>query len=175
MLGVEHPAPGQRTLPTFHQPGIKPPGRASRAEGGIGDDSFEPTGSALIVCASTPLDLCQFLKEINCTVYEAHSCREALFFLCRARVSVILCDSSLRDGNWKDILAYIAPLPSAPRLIVSCCLADDSLGSEVLNLGGYDVLAQPFARDEVIFVVSSALRQWSDEYSRPALARRAAC
>jgi DNA-binding response OmpR family regulator len=40
-----------------------------------------------------------------------------------------------------------------PTLIVTSRLADDELWAEVLNLGAYDVLAQPFDPDEVYRVV----------------------
>jgi hypothetical protein len=48
-----------------------------------------------------------------------------------------------------------------PNLIVSSRLADDRLWAEVLNLGGYDVLARPFNRVEVIRVVQAAWRAWN--------------
>jgi hypothetical protein len=43
-----------------------------------------------------------------------------------------------------------------PRLIVTAPLADEHLWAEVLNLDGFDVLAQPFRPDEVKRVIESA-------------------
>jgi len=47
-------------------------------------------------------------------------------------------------------------------LVVTSKFPDESLWAEVLNLGGYDVLAQPFDREEVTRVVRSAVRSSSD-------------
>ena len=44
-------------------------------------------------------------------------------------------------------------------MIVSSRLADDCLWAEVLNLGGYDLLAKPFAAAEVSRVVKMAARR----------------
>ena len=51
----------------------------------------------------------------------------------------------------------------APNVIVTAAISDEALWAEVLNLGGYDVLAQPFDSIEVSRVVSSAWRRWNDE------------
>lgn len=48
-------------------------------------------------------------------------------------------------------------------LLVASRHATDTLWAEVLNLGGFDVLALPFDRDELERAVLSALR-----HSRPA-------
>jgi hypothetical protein len=48
-------------------------------------------------------------------------------------------------------------------LIVTAKLADDRLWAEVLNLGGFDVLAQPFYRGEVTRAVGHACRSWNRE------------
>ena len=54
----------------------------------------------------------------------------------------------------------------APVLIVTSKVADEYLWSEVLNLGGYDVLAQPLDRDEVTRVARSAITATSREDRR---------
>jgi DNA-binding response OmpR family regulator len=135
----------------------------------------EKTNRILLVFAKAPLDVHEMLQEMDVTVYQAHSCRDAQRFLRLDRVPVILCDAALPDGGWKDILTCIAPLPSAPKLIVSSRLADEHLWAEVLNLGGFDVLAQPFVREEVVTAVSAATRQWSGGRLLERRAFRAAC
>ena len=52
---------------------------------------------------------------------------------------------------------------AAPPVIVTARLADDYLWAEVLNEGGFDVLAQPFDREEVIRVISAATRRSHNE------------
>jgi hypothetical protein len=65
---------------------------------------------------------------------------------------VVICERSLPDGDWKDLLG------KTPRLIVTSDAADEALWAEVLNLGGNDVLAQPFDEQEVRRVVAMAGR-----------------
>jgi Protein of unknown function (DUF2934) len=54
-------------------------------------------------------------------------------------------------------------MENPPPLIVADCLADERLWAEVLNLGGYDLLAKPFDANGVLQVVSAACRRWEDE------------
>jgi DNA-binding NtrC family response regulator len=85
----------------------------------------------------------------------------AIFILKQQVVPVLVCESDLESGSWKDLLGRFAELGQAPQLIVTSRLADDSLWAEALNLGAYDVLAQPFDAEEVSRVVHSAWRQWT--------------
>ena len=86
-------------------------------------------------------------------VYPAQSVNEAVGHLSSRHIPVVNCESSLPDGNWKLLLE------SAPNLIVTARGADEALWAEVLNQGGYDVLAQPFDKGEVTRVVASASRR----------------
>jgi DNA-binding response OmpR family regulator len=64
----------------------------------------------------------------------------------------------VRDsGNWQELLEETQAAQSL-TLVVSRH-ADERLWSEVLNLGGFDVLALPFDREELRRALSSALRQ----------------
>lgn len=99
---------------------------------------------------------------------EARNYREALAALCRDRMSVIICERHLPDGDWKDVLGLIAPLADPPCLIVTDADAEDGFWAEVLNLGGYDVLMQPLSNEEVTRVVELACEQWEREYEATA-------
>jgi DNA-binding NtrC family response regulator len=96
--------------------------------------------------------LAGMLRAGNCTIRTANSFREARGKLASDGNPVVICESSLPDGDWKDLL------DKTPRLIVTSPAANEALWAEVLNLGGYDVLAQPFDEQEVRRVVSSAGR-----------------
>jgi hypothetical protein len=108
----------------------------------------------LLVCATAEAGdtLTGILRKDRWAVQPAQSAEEALDHLSRHTIPVVICESSLPDGDWKDLLS------KAPRLIVTARNADDALWAEVLNLGGYDVLAQPFDEGEVSRVVASAGR-----------------
>ena len=74
-------------------------------------------------------------------------------------VSVMVCESVLEDGTWKDILEHNQSGSYAPPLIVTSRLADEYLWAEVLNLGGYDVLPKPFNDREVRHVLQTVSLQ----------------
>jgi DNA-binding response OmpR family regulator len=56
------------------------------------------------------------------------------------------------------MLESMAGLNEPPALIVASRLADDHLWLEVLNAGGYDVLARPFDRQEANRTIALAHR-----------------
>jgi len=93
----------------------------------------------------------------------ARTCRGAKALLHRGSVSAILCAHDLPDGTWRDILNLSATSTQSPPVIVTSRLADDRLWAEVLNLGGYDVLAKPFHEQEVRHVLTSAANQISGQ------------
>jgi DNA-binding response OmpR family regulator len=96
------------------------------------------------------------LYELPWRITAATTCVEAKARLNRLRVSIILCERDLPDGSWKDLLSCISDAAERPLLIVTSRFADEYLWAEVLNLGGYDVLAKPFRDQEVRHVLASA-------------------
>jgi DNA-binding NtrC family response regulator len=96
---------------------------------------------------------------------------EARSLLNRSFIGAVICESSFPDGNgWTDLLAVIQDLIEPPPLIVADRLADERLWAEVLNLGGYDLLAKPFQAREVLDSVSTACR-WRENRDRAIAAR----
>lgn len=69
---------------------------------------------------------------------------------------VVLTESALPDGTWLDVLALARQGGSDCEVIVTRAVLDGRFWAEVLNLGGYDMLAQPFAESEVRRVLSNA-------------------
>lgn len=97
-------------------------------------------------------------RDLGWRLFEARDRRRAMQYLQRNPVHVVLAESDLPDWNWKKVLTDIRRLTPPPQLIVTSRTADDYLWAEVLNVGGYDVLPQPFARDEVERVIAAAHR-----------------
>jgi len=86
----------------------------------------------------------------------------ALAFLRDKAVPVVITEQNLPRGNWKNLFAAIQHLPRAPLLIVTARLADEHLWAEVLNLGGHDVLSQPFQVRELLWVLGTVWRLAED-------------
>jgi len=92
----------------------------------------------------------------DCELYRASGLHDALPSVRRFHPWVVVCDQNLADGDWRDVLRDLETEQRTPPLIVSSRLADERLWAEVLNLGGYDLLANPFAATEVRRVVQMA-------------------
>jgi DNA-binding response OmpR family regulator len=105
----------------------------------------------------------RILRPISWDVLEAGCCDTAFHLLSAAPVAAVIADDTLPDGDWRHVLAHTLSRSHPAKLIVASRLADESLWAEVLNLGGYDLLAKPFDADEVRRVVS---------LTRPPQARR---
>ena len=93
-------------------------------------------------------------------ICEAASYSEAVRILDNRCIAVTICDTEIEDGNWQVLLADLQGRANPPNIIVSSRLADERLWAEVLNLGGYDVLVQPFDRGEVLRVARMAWIAW---------------
>lgn len=112
------------------------------------------------------LSLQQIFSGSNWILRGTRTCGEALALLRESRVSVIICESDLPNGDWKNMLEELAQAAAAPHLIVTSRLADQYLWAEVLNLGGYDVLEKPFDAQEVRRIVTLAQRHWENHRKR---------
>jgi DNA-binding response OmpR family regulator len=110
-----------------------------------------------------------FLRDIfheaQWTLHEVPCFREALLLMRRRPVDLIITERDLEDGSWRDLLEGLKALPGCPPLIVTSRLADEYLWAEVLNEGGFDVLAQPFDREEVVRVISAATRRMQNQFA----------
>jgi CheY-like chemotaxis protein len=132
-----------------------------------GDRSFKrpPRLSGLAITASVE-DL-SFLesrfKEAHWKLCMAGTYRQAMAELSQKRLPVVLSDCQLPDGNWKDVLSRLALMLERPRLIVFSRHANDRLWAEVLNSGGFDLLATPFREEELVFAIGSAWLNWESE------------
>ena len=102
----------------------------------------------------------------------APSRQEALGAIRDGRIAVVISETDLPEGNWKDVLSQLDGVAHPPLLIVASRHADNRLWAEVLNLGGYDVLAKPFDGTEVVRVIRLACQQWQRDLGRK-VSRRA--
>jgi DNA-binding response OmpR family regulator len=117
----------------------------------------------------TRLSLRGIFDHPNWLLHEVSTCRQALAYIRENNGAVVICERDLPDGDWKLMLSTFDSLPVQPNLIVTSRLADEGLWAEVLNLGGYDVLAQPFEMQEVfreVFLAWHAQKRRAQESAR---------
>jgi DNA-binding response OmpR family regulator len=133
-------------------------------------NSGEMPVSALLVgeFADERLLLREIFRNCGWRLFEASDRRRALQALERNPVRVVITETSLPSGDWRKVLRDLRKLPVPPQLVVTSRLADDHLWAEVLNIGGFDVLARPLDRDEVERVVASASRHFETRHLREA-------
>jgi DNA-binding NtrC family response regulator len=86
----------------------------------------------------------------------------------QGRTSIVVCEYDLSPGSWKELLEFVECLPAPPPLIITSRVADERMWAEVLNLGGYDVLARPLNSEEVIRTITSAWSLWQHRFRIPA-------
>jgi DNA-binding response OmpR family regulator len=102
----------------------------------------------------------QVFRKFGWKLFEARDRRKAMECLDRNRVHVVIAESDLPNWNWRRVLSDLRGRAKPPQLVVTSRQADESLWSEVLNVGGYDVMAQPLDSHEVERVISSAHRHY---------------
>ena len=88
------------------------------------------------------------------TVVHASSLKDAVSRLSAAHFGVVLTEAELDDGNWLDLLELTRR--SGTELVVTDAWADAQFWAMAINMGAYDMLAQPFHGTEVRRVLASA-------------------
>lgn len=86
---------------------------------------------------------------------------EGCLRLSEGRYDAVLTEAGLPDGDWKDLLNFAMHLGVSAPIVVTYRFADENLWAEVLNLGCYDMLAQPFDAREVERILSLACTRTS--------------
>ena len=85
----------------------------------------------------------------------ASNVKEAVKLATERSFDAIMCDSSLSDTTWQDLLLTLERFKKSPRVVVTSSAPDRELWAEALNLGAYDVLSKPFCTQEVLWVFGS--------------------
>ena len=98
-------------------------------------------------------------RQSNWELVPAGSLEEALHAMRRDQTPVVLCDTELPDGSWRDLAAAVAVWTHPPRLLVMAEAPGDQLWAEVLQ-AGYDLLLKPLNPQEVFPVLGFAWRSW---------------
>ena len=76
---------------------------------------------------------------------------------------VLLTEAALPDGSWLDALHLARECPHDLQVIVTDPHADARLWAEALNLGAYDLIAQPFYAPEVRRILYNACSRQSGQ------------
>lgn len=111
---------------------------------------------ALLPSSEDQVSLRKIFRHSNWNLHFVETLGQARALIDELAPSVVISDCLLPDGRWNDLLRDLQRQAVEPPLIVASRLADERLWAEVLNLGGYDVLAMSFQAQEVLRSVSLA-------------------
>ena len=106
-------------------------------------------------------------RYFNWSMRQLQTCQQALVFLRQNPLPLVISWCEMPDGNWKDLLHQLPLLTKPPLLAVSYQPTGRCFWSEVISLGGYDILVKPFGASDVFRLVSLAWENWKDRSARP--------
>lgn len=97
------------------------------------------------------------LKGVGIEVNYANSFLDGILHQVPSAVSVIICDAECVD--WRTALKAFSAVDGKPAVIFLSRGADDSLWSEMLSGGAFDLLPKSCGPDELRRVVCAAFKQ----------------
>ena len=100
----------------------------------------------------------------------AASLEEAVHALHQVTAPIVLCDRELDERPWQQTLRILTRARRRTCVIVLSNGGGPKLCSEVARLGGFDLLARPFERDQVYATLMCAYAQYRVGW--PVLSRR---
>lgn len=115
--------------------------------------------SRILYISGRPEDarsLSEMLQPLPLVLDHAESLQDARLQLQSKDYDVVLTEAALPDGKWLDVLHLVRETPGEPQVIVTDQQADNRFWAEALNLGAYDLLAQPFYQPEVQRILYNA-------------------
>lgn len=110
-----------------------------------------------------PMDRCRSLipklQRPETRILTVDNCRGAQRLLANdPGIELIVTSLSLDDGNWCDVVRLVVDQGHKAEIIVSSPVASETLWSEIIWRGAYDLLLEPYDREEVARVVDGAFR-----------------
>jgi DNA-binding NtrC family response regulator len=107
-------------------------------------------------CHADASRLSQMLRGLPMGMEYVECLQQARAKLQQREYDVILTEAVLPDGNWLDTMHLARATPGDMQVVVTDRQADGRFWSEVLNLGAYDLLPQPFYEPEVRRILYNA-------------------
>lgn len=153
------------------------PLRGMKRRSSLGPPHSDTSSQAtrILIVSPSPGDhqfLAEVLVALHASASSASSFQEACERVKLHSFAVVVTEKELPDGTWKDIQRLLDVLRPEPLLIVASIAADEYLWAEVLNTGGFDVLAKPFGREETIHSISHALFHYRQHRGQSSCAER---
>lgn len=116
-------------------------------------------GAVLIVCSDPECSsmLLGVIKDYGLEASAAADIRQARPHLQKPDLSLVLCESNLPDGSFRDLFDASALRTSPLRFVV--LLRDEDDYSEAMRLGAFEAIPTPCRRSDVQWTMIRALRK----------------
>jgi two-component system response regulator PilR (NtrC family) len=89
----------------------------------------------------------------------ASSMREARAVLANEPVALVVCEDSLMDGSFRDLLPVARAARGDVPVVVTSRTANPEVYLEAMKLGAFDFVASPFNHTELDRIVHNALNR----------------
>jgi DNA-binding NtrC family response regulator len=70
---------------------------------------------------------------------------------------LLVVDAELHDGTWRNLLLFVQNSGMTSEMLICSRLPDQGLWADVIQCGAYDLITEPFERQEVLRIIQSAL------------------
>lgn len=107
-----------------------------------------------------------FARDNGWNVSFAETVEQARTRLAGNVVAVILLDRDSAGVEWRSMVRNLADHRPAPCIILMSPVVDRYLFQELVNQGGYDVVAKPLQREELRRIVGLAFAFWKSRVGR---------
>ena len=118
---------------------------------------MQPKITAMLVMAREGRPpLLDALESCGIEVVPACDCSEARQILESCPMQVVVTDEALSDGDWRGVIEIVERGRRNIQVVVCLRSGDPKLWLDVLEQGGYDVLVQPYEREEIKRIIEGA-------------------
>src|ERR1051325_3040269 len=115
-----------------------------------------------ILIIDDDLDMCtllsKFLVKKGYETDVAHSAAKGVAKISENIYDIVLCDFRLGDKDGKDVLLKIKDISPDTIVIIITGYSDIKTAVDVIKLGAFDYITKPLIPDEVLSVISKAIK-----------------
>jgi two-component system response regulator HydG len=114
-----------------------------------------------ILIVDDDVDICtllsKFLSRHNFEVQSSHTGTQAIEYLKKNKVDLVLCDFRLGDMDGSQVLTKVKELyPEIPVIIITG-YSDIKIAVNVIKAGAYDYVTKPLLPDEILHTIKKAI------------------
>ncbi|MCC6587008.1 MAG: response regulator [Bryobacterales bacterium] len=96
------------------------------------------------------------LTQAGWSCRQVDNCTEALKTIEATGARVVVTDTNLSDGTWRDLVDAARQQPDPPAVVVTSPHADEALWTDVIEHGAFDLVRVPGESTEFLRVVRLA-------------------